>query len=579
MRGNPSALMIGHQEFRQQMPRSGLETIFESNQPASVDPATVGSLVLLVLVVNLVVLGLLMAYGFLNLLPDIPDAHQVHPQTYVTWATSMGVVGPTLASIAFVLPLLIRSIRQTRGQATLDEMVPNAIALRAASAPLVLASFSFSGWLLVAGYVATRAVFGHFDIPAGHAAHFISRPMLAGLVATTATFFAAEHLCRTRIWPALLATTRIAGNAHLWRVRVRHRLVALWLVIGALPLSAVALTTLPQVAGANLSVDPASERLAYVLLLIAVSATVGGAWFAWIVALSVTQPLGALEIATARLSAGDFDTRVPVNATDEFGALAEGFNFAAASLSRTNAELEARNSELAEALNRVVFLEHVKRGLDRFVPDTVRRAIEKNPQAPALAKQAKDVTVLFLDIEGYTQLSETLPRTALNALVERYFSLFLTSIRAEGGDINETAGDGLMIIFQSLQPGEHAVAAVRAALAIREQTSIANSDSSTPTPWVAVNIGISSGECDVGATRFKGPAGERWTFTASGPVTNLAARLGDHAKGGQILLASGTAGHVQKHFQLRSLGLILLKNMPQMEEAWEIGATQPTQSL
>ena len=63
---------------------------------------------------------------------------------------------------------------------------------------------------------------------------------------------------------------------------------------------------------------------------------------------------------------------------------------------------------------------------------------------------------------------------------------------------------------------------------------------------------------------------------ASGRVTNLSARLGDHAKAGQILLSSGTADQVRKHFALRSLGLISLKNMPHMEETWEIGARQKT---
>jgi class 3 adenylate cyclase len=187
-----------------------------------------------------------------------------------------------------------------------------------------------------------------------------------------------------------------------------------------------------------------------------------------------------------------------------------------------------------------------------------------------LGKKAKDVTVLFLDIEGYSRLSEELPRPTLNALVERYFSLFLESIRAEGGDINETAGDGLMIIFQTGRPEEHASAAVRAALAIREQTSAANRDAGPSHPPIVVNIGISSGECDVGTTRFHGPAGERWTFTASGPVTNLAARLGDHAKGGQILIAAETATRVGDRFSLRSLGLVSLKNLSSPVEVREV---------
>jgi len=85
----------------------------------------------------------------------------------------------------------------------------------------------FSGWLLVAGYVATRAVFGRCDIPSDHVAHFISRPVLAGFIAATATLFSMEHFCRTRGWAVLLATTRIAKNAELGRVRVWHRRAAL----------------------------------------------------------------------------------------------------------------------------------------------------------------------------------------------------------------------------------------------------------------------------------------------------------------------------------------------------------------
>jgi class 3 adenylate cyclase/HAMP domain-containing protein len=302
-------------------------------------------------------------------------------------------------------------------------------------------------------------------------------------------------------------------------------------------------------------------RLAYVVLLIAVSAALGGAGLAWFFSRSIARPLEALEAATARLSEGHFDTRVPVTAADEFGSLAEGFNVAAGRLSESYATLEARNRELTAALDRVTFLEHVKHSLDRFVPETVRRAIEENPEAPGLEKKSKDVSVLFLDIEGYTRLSEALPRPALNALVERYFSHFLASIRAEGGDINETAGDGLMIIFQLGRPDEHASAAVRAVLAIREQTNAANRDAGMNHPPILVNIGISSGECDVGTTRFQGPAGERWTFTASGQVTNVAARLGNYAVGGQILLSAETAIRVRDRVSLRSLGPVSLKNL------------------
>ena len=529
-------------------------------------PARIGWLAPLVFLANLAVLGLLVAYSFLNFRPDVPAGHDIQPRTYVEWAVSLAVLAPAAAALVLVLPVLGWLRRSRTGQGA----IPPAIAERAANAPLALAAFSFLGWLLVTGFALAEALRSDTFVQPGLAAHFVLRPLFAGLIAGAATFFVAEHVCRTHVWPVLLTATPIAGNRQLWRVRVWHRLFGLWLAISALPLAAVAVTTFARVSGLDLAADPVLGRLAYVVLLIAVSAAVGGAWFAWLVSGSIAGPLAALEAATARLSEGHFDTRMPVNSTDEFGSLAEGFNLASGRLSESYAMLEARNRELTAALDRVTFLEHVKHSLDRFVPETVRRAIEENPETPGLEKKSKDVSVLFLDIEGYTRLTESLPRPVLNALVERYFSLFLASLRAEGGDINETAGDGLMIIFQLGRPDEHAKAAVRAALAIREQTRIANREAGLDHPPVVVNIGISSGECDVGATRFQGPAGERWTFTASGQVTNVAARLGNHAVGGQILLSAETAMRVRDRVSLRSLGPVSLKNLSMPVDVCEV---------
>jgi class 3 adenylate cyclase len=540
-------------------------------------PERLGWLPLMILFVNVTVLGLLMGYSSLNLRPDISTVRTLQPQAYQQWTLAAAAVAPAVAAVVFVWPPLMWLRR--RGSVPAGAVAPEfpaTIALRAANAPLALAAFSLLGWLLVTGLAVVRALLSIQYISLGLAVHLVLRPVLAGLIAGPATFFGAEYLCRTQVWPALLANTRIAGNARLWRVRISYRLFGFWLATSVLPLSAVALTTFTRVSGVDLAAHSLLGRLVSVILLIAASAAVGGAWLAWIVSRSVARPLEALEAAMARLRDGDFDTREPVNATDEIGAVAEGFNLMAGRLSESYAALEARNRDLTEALDRVVFLERVKLGLDRFVPEAVRRAIEENPEAPGLGKTARDVTVLFLDIEGYARLSEEIPRAVLNAIVERYFSLFLTPIRAEGGDINETAGDGLMIIFLAGESGAHAAAAVRAALAIREQTSRANHDPGRSHPPIVVNIGISSGECDVGTTRFEGPAGERWTFTASGPVTNLAARLGNRATGGQILLAPETALRVRDRFLLRSLGLVSLKNLSMPVEAWEVEGEQHT---
>ncbi len=273
-----------------------------------------------------------------------------------------------------------------------------------------------------------------------------------------------------------------------------------------------------------------------------------------------------------RLRSGDFSARVRVSATDEIGTLEEGFNLTAQRLAESYEALEERNRELSEALDRIEFLEKVKRGLDRFVPDTVSRLVEENPDDPDLEKAAKDLTVMFLDIEGYTRLSEQLPRERLNEVIERYFSLFITDIHNENGDINETAGDGLMILFQGENPDEHASAAVRAALAIVEKTADANAaidDARKSHPPIQVNIGIGSGVCHVGSTRIKGAAGERWTYTATGPVTNVGARLCGAATKGQILLAPETADRLGGKFRLENIGSVSLKNVGDPVDVWE----------
>lgn len=82
--------------------------------------------------------------------------------------------------------------------------------------------------------------------------------------------------------------------------------------------------------------------------------------------------------------------------------------------------------------------------------------------------------------------------------------------------------------------------------------------------------------CHLGLIRLHGTAGERWTFTATGPVTNLAARLGDRAVGGRILVSAETARRLHGRFHLRSLGALSLKNIGSPVDAWEVEAEDLT---
>jgi DNA-binding response OmpR family regulator len=196
-------------------------------------------------------------------------------------------------------------------------------------------------------------------------------------------------------------------------------------------------------------------------------------------------------------------------------------------------------------------LRQIKDHFAKFVPEMVKRLVVENPEAPALAKRERDVSVLFVDVSGYVQLSEQLPPEVLNALVERYFSTFVDRIHEGGGDINETAGDGVMVIFDDPHVTAHAIKAVDTAMALQAATETLNR--ATGAHPLAIHIGINSGIALVGSTRFEGVRGTRWTFTASGTVTNLAARLAAVASAGEIVAGPETVRRLGDRYRLEVL--------------------------
>ena len=168
---------------------------------------------------------------------------------------------------------------------------------------------------------------------------------------------------------------------------------------------------------------------------------------------------------------------------------------------------------------------------------------------------------MFLDIGGYTKITDEIGATNVNSLIEKYFSVFMNSIYTNDGDIVETAGDGLMVLFLSDDEKNNASQAVRTAMTIREEAhriSSAEKGNSKPLP---VNIGICSGIAFVGASKFESLTGSRWVYTTHGTVVNIAARLCSKSKGGEILISKSTAQRVKELITVTYLGEFPLKNL------------------
>jgi class 3 adenylate cyclase len=188
--------------------------------------------------------------------------------------------------------------------------------------------------------------------------------------------------------------------------------------------------------------------------------------------------------------------------------------------------LTAGARELAGELQRFAAAElleqahQMQRKMRRYVPGAIAQQLDAGTE---LEDGQRDVTVLFVDIRGYTSLAEGMVPEDIFSTVNRYTEKVSDIVQAHGGTIVEFNGDGMMTVFGApVAIAEKEVAAVRTARAIVETLKSAEPapDAYRP-PAIEVGIGIASGEAYVGNVR----AVDRLIWTALGNTTNLAARL------------------------------------------------------
>ena len=230
-------------------------------------------------------------------------------------------------------------------------------------------------------------------------------------------------------------------------------------------------------------------------------------------------------------------------------------------LSETAGDIILRTKKQWEITQDKIKISQMLAHLSPFVPQSVRRIVEHHPEMLDQEKKSMEVSVLFLDLEGYTHLSSSRPETEVNEMVEKMFSSFVDPIHRSGGDINETAGDGLMIIFKNDDAVTNATNAVKAAFDIHRMNLDLNKRLSDRFDPINVNIGINSGTALVGMTRFKGSLDTRMTYTATGTVTNIAARLADYARGGDMVIGEATKKMIEGLWPVFDLGEVHLKGI------------------
>jgi class 3 adenylate cyclase len=261
---------------------------------------------------------------------------------------------------------------------------------------------------------------------------------------------------------------------------------------------------------------------------------------------SLLRPVRILTGGIAKVADGDLKVRVPVTSNDEIGALTSAFN------------------RMVEGLRD---RERIRETFGKYVSESVANALIQQTSDSRIRAEARDATVLFTDIDGFTSIAEWLPAETLVTAVNEYLEVILEPIQRHGGVVNNFIGDGLLVSFNlPLANDDHASAAVAAAIEIDKLVS-----GRTFAGGVAfgTRIGVNTGVV-IGGTVG---AGDRLSYTLLGDPVNTAARLQELNKthGTRILVSDATRLRCDGRFTFRSIGTVSVRGRTEPATIYSIG--------
>jgi class 3 adenylate cyclase len=194
--------------------------------------------------------------------------------------------------------------------------------------------------------------------------------------------------------------------------------------------------------------------------------------------------------------------------------------------------------------------------LKRFFSPQLAELIVAGGAEDPLQTHRREVTVVFLDLRGFTAFAETTDPEEVMGVLREYHAAMGELILAHEGTLERFTGDGMMVFFNDPVPvPDPAERAIRMALAMRHRVD------ELTVAWqkrgydLQLGVGIAQGYATIGAIGFEG----RWDYGAIGTVTNLAARLCGDAKPGQILVPRRLLATVEEMVETEPVGELSLK--------------------
>ena len=259
--------------------------------------------------------------------------------------------------------------------------------------------------------------------------------------------------------------------------------------------------------------------------------------------------------------------RARVRATLERKRLHDQVVAQAADLASQAAELANWNKTLEQRVaDQLGEIERMGR-LRRFLSPQVADLIVASGMEKLLQSHRGEITALFCDLRGFTRFSETSDPEDVMVLLRDYHAVIGQIVIKYGATLEHFAGDGVMMIFNAPVPiDKPQLQAVRMALEMRDAMGTFTQKWRRLGHDIGFGIGISHGFATLGTIGFEG----RFDYAAVGTVSNIASRLCDEAKPGQILISPRVLMAVEDTMKVELVGELTLKGIQRPMTAYNV---------
>lgn len=268
--------------------------------------------------------------------------------------------------------------------------------------------------------------------------------------------------------------------------------------------------------------------------------------------------LSELSIKTGIIKSGEKSEFIHIKGNKELNQIANNFNSLLRDVKEQSIKLMTYARDLTEAFEINHKEVELRNTLSRYVREDLVEKLINSGKSNFFENERKEVTILFADIRSFTSITERMAAEKVVAMLNQFFEIMVDIIFKNNGVLDKFIGDKLMALFGFI-PSDHSAPfdAIKAAMEMQKATEdLMKKREKENNEKFEIGIAINTGIAIAGHVGSK----NRIDYTVIGDCINVAARLEQKAKGGEIIIGEQTYRQIEGLFNIQKKGEMYAKN-------------------